>query len=121
MYSFQLALWRSAFATAEAGMATAITLAHRLPMLAMTPFEPTPARLAEAQRMSFEKLAAVTDGTIAASQASALLITKVALGHVAPENFATAMLAISEAAARPARKRVSKNARRLSARRKAIV
>jgi hypothetical protein len=97
--------------------AAAQVLAFRLPMLWAMTLSPTPARRAEAMKMIVEKQMAVAEGLNAASLAAFSELMKAASGQTPSAESAGAR--IMAAAARPARRRVKANAKRL-ARRKRI-
>ena len=99
------AVWTDAM---RAGAATAVTLSVRLPQL-MTG---TMTR-AESARMVGEKLAAATEGMLAASAAS-LRVAARSGAAVTPRRFLQDALEVSAAAARPAQRRVEANAKRLA-------
>lgn len=107
-------LMRSAVAALEMGQASAITLGHRLPMLAAMPFFPQPESLFELNRMVTEKLAVAIEGSVAAGGETAILAASAAFGRAGPVELATGMFSIAEAATHPARRQVHANARRLS-------
>ena len=107
-------LMQSAYSALEMGHASAVTLGHRLPMLAAMPFFPQPESLVELNRMVTEKVAATIEGSFAASGETAALAMSAVFGRAGPVEFATGMLSIAEAATSPARRQVSANARRLS-------
>ena len=100
------AVWTDAM---RAGAATAVTLSVRLPQL-MTG---TMTR-AESARMVGEKLAAATEGLLAASAAS-LRVAARGGATVTPRRVLQDGLEVSAAAARPAQRRVEANAKRLAA------
>lgn len=93
----------------RAGAATALTLSVRLPQL-MTG---TMTR-SESARMVREKLAAATEGLLAAAEAT-LRVAARGEAAVTPRRLLDTTLEISAAAARPAQRRVAANAKRLAA------
>jgi hypothetical protein len=66
--------------------------------------------------MVIEKVAAATEGTLVASQMSAALAARTALGRIDPSDMAAGLFTIATAAAKPVRQRARANARRLSQR-----
>ena len=107
-------LVQSACSALEIGHASAITLGHRLPMLAAMPFFPQPDSLVELSRMVTEKVAVVIEGSLAATGETAVLAMSAALGRAGPVELTTGMFSIAEAATDPARRQVRANAVRLS-------
>ena len=114
MKSWQGMLMAAAWSAVEIGQDSAVTVGHRLPMLAAMPFFPGPDLVLEANRMVTEKLAAVLEGSFAATSEAMALTTRAVLGHSNPLDLATGMLSIAITAARPTRRRVRANAKRLS-------
>ncbi|MDJ1159869.1 hypothetical protein QNA08_16740 [Chelatococcus sp. SYSU_G07232] len=108
-----LAATRASLDTAEAA---ATTVALRLPILATAVLAPSPAGLAEARLATFEKVAAVVEGTVAATLAWQKLWLDFACGRVGPRGLQSGLSAIAAAATAPARRRVLANARRLQRR-----
>jgi hypothetical protein len=104
--------WRLWFDTMQAGAAALTTVAMRLPMLAVDG-----AKSPEATRMVNEKLAAAAEGAVKASIVGAGLAGRGMTG-VGPVAAASGALSIADAMARPARRRVKANAKRLTKRRK---
>jgi len=107
-------MMRSAWSALEIGQASAVTLGHRLPMLAAAPFFPEPETLAEINRMITEKVAATLEGSFAAAGETTALALRAAIGRAGPMELATAMLTITEAVTKPVHRRVRANAKRLS-------
>ncbi len=100
-----------------AGLHTAITLWHRLPMLAA----PRDARNAsphdaEIGRMVAEKTAAAVDGFFAAQQAMIRLGGAAITGRLHPTAIPEAFAAVAVAGLQPAFRTVKANSRRLSRR-----
>jgi hypothetical protein len=95
--------------TMQAGAAAWTTVAMRLPMLTAKG-----ASSPEASRMVEEKVAAVTEGAMKASLTGAALVGR-AMGPLA---VASGAVSIADALARPARRRVKANAKRLTKPRK---
>jgi hypothetical protein len=114
MSSYQSAVSKAMVAAMEIGEASAITIGLRMPLLMSIPFWPRLDVLLEAHRMVMEKVAAATEGTIAASQMGAVLAARTALGHLHPSDVAAGMVTVAMAAAKPVRRRARANARRLS-------
>ena len=106
-------LWRRQAALAGGfaamGPFAGVVVAHRMTQIVMEGGAPSAAGLAEAQRMVAEKLSAVVEGGLAASQ----VMTAMA-GAPDPIAAAGLMVAAGEAAMRPASRMVRANARRLS-------
>jgi hypothetical protein len=103
--------WRLWFETMQAGTAAFTTVALRLPMLAKHG-----AKSPEATRMVNEKIAATAEGALKASVAGAALAGRAMTG-IGPVAAASGVLSIAETMARPARRRVKANAKRLTKRR----
>jgi hypothetical protein len=114
MSSYHSAVSKAMIAAMEIGEASAITIGLRMPLLMSMPFWPQMDVLLEAHRMVTEKVVAATEGTIAASQAGAVLATRAALGRIHPSDVAAGMVTVAMAAATPVRRRARANARRLS-------
>jgi hypothetical protein len=101
----------------ENAMAAAQVLSFRLPMLWAMALSPTPARRAEAVKMIVEKQMAVAEGLNAAAFAAFTQWMKVVSGQsLSAQTIGTKVI---DAAAKPGRRRMRANARRL-ARRKRI-
>jgi hypothetical protein len=111
-----VALAGAAVAAFEIGEASAITIGARVPLLASMAFWPQFDVLLEAHRMVVEKMAAVFEGSLAASQATAALATKAALGRMDATDVALGIVSIAMAATRPTHRRARANATRLSRR-----
>lgn len=105
---------KSATGHAEAGAATLVTLAFRLPILFAAP---SAAMTAEWTRAGTEKMTAGMRGAMAAGLALHSFALRSAGGHVQAEKYAEEWLAVSDAALTPAYRTVAANARRLSRRR----
>jgi len=101
--ALQARLFRLWWDNVEAGANACVTIALRLPLLASQ--DPT-RRTAEAQRMVREKVAALAEGGRAAGRKAGRT------AGLTPSDT----LAIAEAFAGPARRRVKANAKRLAAR-----
>lgn len=101
---------------AAASVATAVTLMHRLPMLAAAVVDPTPERTREAATMVGEKVDAAFEGGFAALSESMRLAGSLASGRVMPHQMFEGALSLTTAASRPAMTRVQANAKRLSQR-----
>ena len=97
--------WTDLFAT---GVATATTLSVRVPQLMLGRMSP-----AESRRMVAEKVAAAAEGFVAGSAATARIVSK-RMKRPAPREVFHDLMAIAEASARPARRRVKRNAVRLT-------
>jgi hypothetical protein len=101
----------------ENAMAAVQVLSFRLPMLWAMALSPTPARRAEAVKMIVEKQMAVAEGLNAAAFAAFTQWMKVVSGQsLSAQTIGTKVI---DAAAKPGRRRMRANARRL-ARRKRI-
>ncbi|MGE0004536.1 MAG: hypothetical protein AB7S92_02985 [Parvibaculaceae bacterium] len=96
-------------------LAAAQVLAFRLPMLWAMTLSPTPARRAEAVKMIVEKQAAAAEGINAAAFAAFTQWMEMLAGRT---SAGTAMTRLADAAARPARRRIKANARRLRRRKR---
>jgi hypothetical protein len=114
MSSYQSAVSKAMVAAMEIGEASAITIGLRMPLLMSMPFWPQMDVLLEAHRMVAEKVVAATEGTIAASQAGAVLAARTAFGRIHPSDVAAGIVSVALAAAKPVRRRARANARRLS-------
>jgi hypothetical protein len=99
-------------ANAQAGVDAALTIAARTQsLLAPGGFE----KGREAQLMVQEKVDAAVEGAFAAQAAWGAFLIKAAFGGVrTPHDFSAGLIAIAEAAAGPARRKVRANARRLT-------
>lgn len=106
-------LWRRQVALANGfaamGPFAGFVMATRLSQMAMEAGSPTPAGVAEAQRMVSEKVSAVFEGGVAASRVLSRMTCA-----TSPIAAAGLMVAAGEAAMKPASRRVRANARRLS-------
>jgi hypothetical protein len=109
LFAFNAAATRWWFDTLAAQGQAATTIALRMPELMADPSGH------EAQRAISEKVAATMEGIMGAATAALRLPAAMAAGPVA---MATAALAVADAAARPSRRRVKANARRLGNRAK---
>jgi hypothetical protein len=103
-----------AAAGAVAAASTAMTLWHRLPMLGFASAASAAHRQAEVARMVDEKTAAFIEGGIAASMETCRAFTAAMMGQFAP--LMNVPLAVTNAALRPAFRRVNANAKRLNGR-----
>lgn len=104
---------RSAASHAEAGVATAVTLAFRLPILFAAPGASV---TAEWTRAMTEKFTAGVQGGAAAGLAMHSLTLRAMGGKVGVEKLGEEWMAIGDAALRPAYRTVAANAKRLSRR-----
>jgi hypothetical protein len=114
MLSFSTMFIRAMSSALEANQASAVTISHRMPMLATLAFWPDPDNLLEANRMVLEKFEAMAEGTLAATQQMTALSLRAALGKADASEIATGLMAVAVAAAKPAQRRVRANAKRLS-------
>ena len=102
-----------AHANVRSGVDAALTIAARTQGL-MAPGEPSD-KMREARRMVQEKVDAAVEGAFAAQAAWGAFVLKAAFGGVRSANDISMGLAgIAEAAAKPARRKVRANARRLT-------
>ena len=97
--------WTDLVAT---GVATATTLSVRVPQLMLGSMSP-----AESRRMVAEKVEAAAEGFVAGSAATARIVSK-RMTRPAPREAFHDLMEIAEATARPARRRVQRNAVRLT-------
>ena len=97
--------WTDLVAT---GIATATTLSVRVPQLMLGSMSP-----GESKRMVAEKVAAAAEGLVAGSAATARIVSK-RMTRPAPRETVRDLMEIGQAAARPARRRVKRNAVRLT-------
>ncbi|WP_448951888.1 hypothetical protein [Labrys neptuniae] len=114
MLSLQTMFFRAMSSALETSQASAITIGHRMPILAMLPFWPHPDNLIEASRMVTEKFEALAEGAMAASNEMTALGLRAALGGTDAQDLASGLLGVAVAAAKPAQRRARANARRLS-------
>jgi hypothetical protein len=107
------------FATdaALAGVATAMTLWHRLPMMVLHALMPTAESRREQDRFIPEKTTAMFEGALQANAEAARLMGAAALGRLSASELAEAPFAIAAAGMQPAFRTVRGNAKRLSRRR----
>jgi hypothetical protein len=100
----------------QSGLHAAVTIAARTPGL----WQPSPENAREAARMVEEKIVAAYEGALGASLAwGSFLFASALRGGATPNELSHALFDVAEAAAAPARRTVSANARRLSQRSKA--
>jgi hypothetical protein len=102
--------------SAFAGIHTAVTLWHRLPMLAFASLSPSAKTRKEATRMISEKAAALVEGSVAAGAEVMKAATRAATGRLSSKEAGAAAVAVTAAAMKPAFRRVRGNAHRLSRR-----
>ena len=100
-----MSAWTDLFAT---GVATATTLSVRVPQLMLGSMSQ-----AESRRMVTEKVAAAAEGFVAGSTATVRIMSK-RMTRPAPSEAFQDVMEIAEAATRPARCRVKRNAVRLT-------
>jgi hypothetical protein len=97
------------------GMAAAVTIWHRMPILAMGAFFPTPSNTVEAVRMVTEKVDASFEGAVAAAFEASKVSTRMMFRPLlTPAEFSDAGARIAKAAVAPAARRVKANAKRLT-------
>ena len=100
-------------ANVQTGVDAAVTIAARTQSL-MWPGRPTE-QAREARLMVQEKLDAAVEGAVAAQAALGAFLIKAAYGGVrTPNDVSMGLAGIAEAAAKPARRKVRANARRLA-------
>ena len=114
MLSFQVMLIRVMSSALETSQASAVTIGHRMPILATLPFWPHPDNLIEASLMVTEKFEALAEGAVAATGEMAALGLRAAFGRADAQDLASGLISVAVAAAKPAQRRVRANARRLS-------
>ena len=103
-----------AAANVQAGVDAALTIAARTQGL-MSPLGRPAEKSREARLMVQEKLDAAVEGTLAAQAAWGAFLLKAAFGGVRSANDVSIGLSgVAEAAAKPARRKVRANARRLA-------
>ena len=101
-------------ANVQTGVDAALTIAARTQGL-MSPTGRATEKAREAQLMVQEKVDAAVEGAIAVQAAWGAFLVKAAFGGVrTPNDVSAAMAGIAEAAAKPARRKVRANARRLA-------
>lgn len=104
----------AAKANVRTGMDAALTIAARTQNLASPVGRPAK-KAREARRMVEEKVDAAVEGAIAAQAAWGAFLVKAAFGGVrTPADVSAGLADIAEAAAKPARRKVRANARRLT-------
>ena len=97
--------------SAQSGLDAAVTIAARTTRL----MQPGRDNTRENARMVEEKVAAAVEGAASASLAwGAFLFASALRGGATPTQFSHALFDVAEAAAKPARRTVRANARRLS-------
>jgi len=101
---------------ALAGVATAMTLWHRLPMMALHALLPTAKGQREQDRFIPEKTAAMFEGALEANAEAVRLLGAAALGRLSASELAEAPFAIAAAGMQPAFRTVRGNAKRLGRR-----
>jgi hypothetical protein len=113
MSSLSRRVSRFASLSAQSGVHAVTTIAARTPGL----MSPSTENAREAARMVEEKVSAACEGAWHASLAwGAFLFASALRGGATPGQFSHALVDVAEAAARPARRTVRANARRLSQR-----
>jgi hypothetical protein len=101
-------------ANVQTGMDAALTISARTQNL-MSPVGRPAEKAREARLMVQEKLDAAVEGAIAAQAAWGAFLVKAAFGGVrTPGDVSAGLAGIAEAAAKPARRKVRANARRLA-------
>ena len=101
-------------ANVRSSVDAALTIAARTHSMFSPAGEPVEKAL-EAHLMVAEKLDAAVEGAVAAQAAWGAFLIKAAFGGVrSPQDLSLGLANIAEAAARPARKKVRANARRLT-------
>jgi hypothetical protein len=109
-------LARASAANAAAAVHASVTISQRLPSFGHLAFDPATAAAAaaEVEMAVTEKFAAIWLGALEAGMEWQRLGFAMAAGAVHPDALPGRLLAISEAAAGPARRAVRANARRLT-------
>jgi hypothetical protein len=101
-------------ANVQSGVDAAVTIAARTQNM-MTPGGTPSEKMREAHRMVQEKIDAAVEGAFAAQVAWGALMVKAAFGGVRnPQDLSVGLARVAEAAAKPARRKVRANARRLT-------
>jgi hypothetical protein len=101
-------------ANLQSGVDAALTIAARTQSM-MSPGGAPIEKAREAQLMMAEKFDAAVEGAMAAQAAWGEFMIRAAFGGVrTPDDLSIGLAGIAEAAARPARKKVRANARRLT-------
>jgi len=101
-------------ATVQTGVDAAVTIAARTQNLTWPTGRPEE-KAREARLMVQEKLDAAVEGAIAAQAAWGAFLVKAAFGGVrTPDDMSAGLAGVAEAAAKPARRKVRANARRLA-------
>ncbi len=101
-------------ANVQSGVDAALTIAARAQNL-MSPVGRPTEKAREARLMVQEKLDAAVEGALAAHAAWGAFVLKAAFGGVrTPNDVSIGLAGIAEAAAKPARRKVRANARRLT-------
>ena len=104
----------AAKANAQSALDAALTIAARTALIA-TPAAKPSRKAREARRMTQEKIDAAIEGAVAAQAAWGALVTKAALGSLKSGlDLSIGVGKVVEAAAKPARRAVRANARRLA-------
>ncbi len=105
---------KMAKANMQSGVDAAVTIAARTQSMFAPGGEPIE-KAREAQLMVAEKFDAAVEGAMAAQAAWGAFMIRAAFGGVrTPDDLSIGLAHIAEAAARPARKKVRANARRLT-------
>jgi hypothetical protein len=100
--------------SASTAVAAGVTIAHRMMLLADPSALGAATNRAEAMRMVSEKVDAVAEGSLDAAFEAGHFVMRSLFGSVWPDDIAHGLMAIGMAAAKPAARRASANARRLS-------
>ncbi len=101
-------------ANVQTGVDAALTIAARTQSM-MSPGGGSTEKAREARLMVQEKVDAAVEGAIAAQAAWGAFFVKAAFGGVrSPNDLSNGLAGIAEAAAKPARRKVRANARRLT-------
>lgn len=108
------AVLASGLSSINAAQDAATTIALRLPILVSAFVNPTLANTEEARLAVDEKFQAAFDGSVAMSFSWQRLCWDMAFGRASVASLPGKLLAIAESGARPARRRVRANARRLT-------
>lgn len=99
--------------SASTAVASAVTITHRMMLMADPATIWDLSTRGEAMQMISEKLDAATQGSFDAAMEAGRLALRSATGQLSHDDVAHGLLAIGVAAARPAARRARANARRL--------
>lgn len=115
IFAFQNRAFRLWLDTVQANADAITTVAMRLPMMAASQMSGKgPSR--EDHQMVSEKVDAMMEGALDSARTSGEIAWQAITGQLNAARFAHGMVAVADAAQRPARRRVSANALRLTGR-----